>query len=201
MGSSTVFTWPSSSTKPWTGCEKKITRAYKAKLTRAERKTFRSLMWEMRRDPACLTAEEQQKLEALFARLPQLRTLYELRQRFKTIFDTASSGAEAARWLADLYVKATDAFPELDAFFCTYERWQQPILNYFRSRQTSGVVEGINNKARVITKRAYGIKSADTLWTRLVLDLNRAGAIALHTVQSMRTLIGELRTVFSALCT
>jgi hypothetical protein len=26
----------------------------------------------------------------------------------------------------------------------------------------------------VITKRAYGLKSADNLWTRLILDLNRA---------------------------
>jgi hypothetical protein len=30
-------------------------------------------------------------------------------------------------------------------------------------------VEGINNKARVITKRADGVKSAKSLWDRLVL--------------------------------
>jgi transposase len=32
-------------------------------------------------------------------------------------------------------------------------------------------VEGINNKARVITKRSYGLKSAESLGTRLILDL------------------------------
>ena len=31
-------------------------------------------------------------------------------------------------------------------------------------------MEGINNKARVITKRTYGLKSAESLWTRLILD-------------------------------
>jgi transposase len=130
-----------------------------------------------------------------------LRSLYDLRVRFKAIFDTALNRREAARRLMELFVDATDAFPELDGFFRTYEQWQQQILNYFESGQTSGVVEGINNKARVVTKRAYGIKSADTLWTRLMLDLNLAGEIVLHTVTSLRELVRGFRAVFSAACT
>src|SRR5690242_8457442 len=110
--------------RPSTGCEKKITRAYKAKLSRAERKAFRSLMWEMRRDPACLTASERTQLEQLFVQLPQLRTLYRLRVRFKEIFDTAPHRRHAALALTALFFEATDAFPELDAFVCTYEQWQ-----------------------------------------------------------------------------
>jgi hypothetical protein len=96
---------------------------------------------------------------------------------------------------------ATDAFPELDKFVCTYEQWQDEILNYFEAGQTSGVVEGINNKARVVTKRTYGIKSADTLWTRLFLDLDRAGEIVVQTIDSLRDLVRVFRTVFSAVCT
>src|SRR3954449_3684520 len=44
------------------GQRKKSTRAYKAKLSKAERKEFRSLMWEFRRDPQELSEEEKQKL-------------------------------------------------------------------------------------------------------------------------------------------
>ena len=187
--------------RPSTGCEKKITRAYKAKLSRAERKEFRSLMWEMRRDPASLTEKERDNLDKLFARIPQLRTLYDLRVRFKIIFDTAPDRRKAARQLMALYLDATDAFPELEAFFRTYEQWQEQILNYFESGQTSGVVEGINNKARVVTKRAYGIKSADTLWTRLILDLNMARELVLHTVVSIRELVHGFRAIFSPVCT
>jgi transposase len=130
-----------------------------------------------------------------------LRTLYDLRVRFKAIFDTASNRRQAALALTELFMDATDAFPELDKFVCTYEQWQDQILNYFESGQTSGVVEGINNKARVVTKRAYGIKSADTLWTRMMLDLNRAGEIVVHTVGSLRDLVREFRAVFSTVCT
>jgi len=63
------------------------------------------------------------------------------------------------------------------------------------------VVEGINNKARVVTKRAYGIKSADTLWTRLILDLNMARELVLHTVVSIRELVHGFRAIFSPVCT
>jgi transposase len=130
-----------------------------------------------------------------------LRTLYHLRVRFKAIFDTAANRRQAALALTRLYLDATAAFPELEEFFCTYEHWQEQILNYFEAGQTSGVVEGINNKARVVTKRAYGIKSADTLWTRLLLDLNLAGAIVVHTIGSLRELVCGFRAIFSTVCT
>jgi transposase len=71
--------------------QKKITRSYKAKLSKAERKAFRSLMWEFRRNPQELSKEERAKLEGLFVTLPQLRTLYEIRVRFQQIFDTAGT--------------------------------------------------------------------------------------------------------------
>ena len=47
---------------------KNITREYKAKLTKDQRKVFRSQMWAFRRDPESLSAEEKQALEALFER-------------------------------------------------------------------------------------------------------------------------------------
>ncbi|HMB02934.1 MAG TPA: transposase, partial [Isosphaeraceae bacterium] len=77
---------------------KKLTREYKAKLTKAERKAFRSQMWAFRRDPESLTAEEQQALESLFETIPALKELYRVRLRFKEIFDTARDRTTAARW-------------------------------------------------------------------------------------------------------
>ena len=68
---------------------KNITREYKAKLTKDQRKAFRSQMWAFRRDPESLSAEEKPALEALFEKIPALRPLYKVRLRFKEIFDTA----------------------------------------------------------------------------------------------------------------
>jgi transposase len=177
--------------------EKKITRAYKAKLSKEQRKQFRSLMWEFRRDPQELSREDKQKLEALFRKLPRLRTLYELRLRFQKIFDTAKDRRNAHRALVGLFLDMLDFSPQLDGFIKTFEHWQEEILNYFDARQTSGPVEGINNKARVILKRAYGLKSADSLWTRLILDLNRAQDIVLYTMGQIHEIVAGFRVSFA----
>ena len=81
---------------------KKMTREYKAKLTKDQRKAFRSQMWAFRRDPESLSAEEQQALEGLFEKIPELKQLYQVRLRFKEIFDTARDRITAARWLREL---------------------------------------------------------------------------------------------------
>jgi hypothetical protein len=83
----------------------------------------------------------------------------------------------------------------------TYERHRDGILAYFAERQTSGQVEGLNNKARVILKRAYGLKSTDSLWTRLILEVNRADEKISRTINEMhqlanRIFIGVTQLVF-----
>jgi transposase len=129
--------------------------------------------------------------------LPALRTLYEFRVRFQTIFDTARDRRKAYRALIGLFLDMLDDFPELDAFILTFEAWQEEILNYFDARQTSATVEGLNNKARVILKRAYGLKGADSLWTRLILDVNRATDVVLYTIVQIKELVTDFRASFA----
>jgi transposase len=179
---------------------KKETREYKAQLNRAERKAFRSQMWTFRRDPESLTAEEKQALESLFETLPELKELYQLRVRFQEIFDTARDRTTAARWLRKLRREAERLGLDLGPFFETYDRWKTEILNYFDARQTSAAVEGINNKARVITKRTYGLKSAQSLWNRLILDLNRASEAIGWTIEQIRQIAKGLTVLFDSSC-
>jgi hypothetical protein len=61
------------------------------------------------------------------------------------------------------------------------------------SRQTSAPVAAINHKARVILKRAYGLKSADSLWTRLMLDLTRAKEVVVLTIGQFQEIAAGFR--------
>jgi transposase len=124
-----------------------------------------------------------------------------MRVRFQNLFDTAADRRKAHRVLLGLFVDMLESFPELDSFIRTFERWEVEILNYFEARQTSAAVEGINNKARVILKRAYGLKSADSLWTRLVLDLNRATEAVAWTIAQVQDMVAGFRILFSPACT
>ena len=62
-------------------------------------------------------------------------------------------------------------------------------------------MEGINNKARVILKRSYGLKEVNSLWTRLVLDLNRAKEAVKYTLSQIQELVLGFRTLFAPACT
>ena len=97
--------------------------------------------------------------------------------------------------------EAEDLGRDLSAFCATYDRWKTAILNYCDAHQTSAAVEGINNKARVITKRAYGLKSADRLWNRLILDLNRASQAIGWSIEQIRQIASGLKALFDPSCT
>jgi transposase len=153
-------------------------------------------MWAFRRDPTSLTAEEQQALEGLFEMIPVLKELYRVRLRFKEIFDTARDRTTAARWLRQLRREIERLGLDLSPFFETYDRGKTAILNYFDACQTSAAVEGINNKARVITKRSYGLKSAESLGTRLILDLNRASEAIGWSIEQIRQMAHGLTALF-----
>ncbi len=170
-------------------------------MSKAERKAFRSQMWAFRRDPESLTPEEQRALEELFEKIPKLKDLYRVRLRFKEIFDRAGDRTTAARWLRRLRREIEDLGLDLGPFFETYDRWKTAIWNYFDARQTSAAVEGINNKARVITKRSYGLKSAESLWTRLILDLNRASEAIGWSIAQIREMARGLKALFDPSCT
>ncbi len=79
--------------------------------------------------------------------------------------------------------------------------WKTGILNYVDGHYTSAAVKGINNKARVITKRCYGVKSSGTLWNRLILDLNRASEAVGRSFAELREIATGLEAVFLAFCT
>jgi transposase len=180
---------------------KHLTHQYKAKLTKDQRKAFRSQMWAFRRDPESLSAEEKQALETLLEKIPALKPLYTVRLRFKEIFDTARDRVTAARWLRKLRRQCDQLGLNLGPCFETYDRWKTEILNDFDARQTSAAVEGINNKARVITKRAYGLKSAKSLWDRLILDLNRAAQAIGDSIAHIRQIAKGLKALFDWSCT
>lgn len=60
----------------------------------------------------------------------------------------------ALREWTGLFLEMGDFSEEWDGFIRTFEQWAEEILNYFEAGQTSGPVEGINNMARMILKRA-----------------------------------------------
>lgn len=152
-------------------------------------------MWLYRRRRKDLTDEQQAELDQLLETIPELQFAYFFREEVADIFDTAKDRSDASRQLEELREMVVDE-PDLLKFFATYDRWRDGILAYFDRRESSGPVEGLNNKARVITRRSYGLKDVDSLWKRLVLDVNRFGSTVHRTVSDLHALARSIQAKF-----
>lgn len=173
-----------------------MTQEYKRQLGRAQRQQFQARMWEFRRRPQDLTAEQAQALEGLFQEIPALRLVHELRWKLTDIFDTAPDRPAAEAAIAAWRQQAESSGLDWGPFLGLYERHRDGILAYFAERHSSGPVEGLNTKARVILRRSYGLKSCAALWTRLVLDVNWVRERVGRTVAAMHALANSIWTAF-----
>lgn len=52
-------------------------------------------------------------------------------------------------------------------------RWREPILNYFVRRTSSGMVEGLNNKIKLIKRQAFGFLNDAHFRLRVLMACER----------------------------
>jgi transposase len=133
---------------------------------------LKQTLWPFRKRAASLQAQEQDRLDQLLAHSPQLEQAYDLREELTKILDTTRSKAAGLRRLQVWRQKVTaSGLTCFDRFLNLLETWLDRIANYFRHHQTSGFVEGLNNKLKVLKRRCYGIYNLRHLFQRITLDL------------------------------
>jgi transposase len=149
-----------------------VQRELKKTLEKEEYAGLEGTMWLFRRDPKELDQEEQERLGLLFECAPELKQAYDLRESLTAIFETEhnkeTGRAALRRWMRSVLQSGLSCFAP---FLKTLENWLDEITNYFVSRQSSGFVEGFNNKVKVLKRRCYGITNLKHLFQRLHLDL------------------------------
>lgn len=128
--------------------------------------------WVLRHNHDNLNDDDKVRLRSLFQYAPSLHLAYTLREELTAIFNMKLSLTEGRhrleKWLAKVERSALTCF---DKFLKTLRNHLDTIANYFDKRASSGFVEGLNNKLKVIARRSYGLKRIDSLFRRLWLDL------------------------------
>ncbi|WP_436836099.1 ISL3 family transposase [Laspinema palackyanum] len=114
-----------------------------------------------------LTENQTKKLNEVKVKFPQLAIMHDLKEEFRDIFESKHQGTEGLVKLVDWLFKAQQSFP---TFTKTVIRWFPEIVNYFENRTSNGVVEGINNKLKVIKKSAYGLPKFENFRLRSLLN-------------------------------
>ncbi len=134
-------------------------------------------MWPFRHHLKDLNEDENKRLKNLFELGPSLKICYELREDLYDIFELTEISKEDAKdkideWCKRAELYETKGFNPFTSFIETYRNFEENILNYFTYRVSSGPVEGLNNKIKVIKRRGYGFRNIVNFAKRLFLDIN-----------------------------
>jgi transposase len=139
------------------------------------KQTLKGCRWLLVRNAVDLSPSDRDKLQRMFAQAPALRQLHALKEDFRTIFETETQreGAQSRleTWMTTV---ETSGLTKLTKFVGTLRRRFEHILNYFPNRLSSGVVEGLNNKVKVIKRCAYGFRNFEHFALRIQVECDGA---------------------------
>jgi transposase len=115
--------------------------------------------------PANLTPSQKTRLDEVLAQDLKSGRAYMLKESFQMLW-----AYETVRWATWFLRKwcaraMRSRLAPIKRFARSIRKHEDLILNWFRARKeySSGVVEGLNRKANLITRRSYGLREYDTL--------------------------------------
>ncbi|MEN2383789.1 MAG: transposase [Gloeotrichia echinulata CP02] len=114
-----------------------------------------------------LTDKQKNKLDKIREASPLLRIMHSLKEEFHNIFDNSEDLGEGISGLLDWLEKAE---PYYQKSVKTIKRWFGEIIGYFERKTTNGVVEGINNKLKLIKRSGFGLRNFRNFEIRALLS-------------------------------
>jgi len=147
-------------------------KSLKSTLSGDDYAELKGVMWIYRKSWLTLDDKQQTKLLLLFGHAPNLKQVYIYREALTGIFEKDLSKTQAEielnTWIEQVKELELTCF---NPFIQTFQNWKNEITNYFIRRETSGFVEGLNNKIKVIKRRCYGIYDVGRLFQHIWLDI------------------------------
>jgi transposase len=112
------------------------------------------------KNPWNLTSKQQSRLGSLEKLNLKINRAYLLKEAFRQFWSYQSRGW-AEKYLKKWFWWATHSrLQPMRDFAWLVRRHEENILSYFNLPIHNGTVEGLNNKAKVVSHRAYGFRSA-----------------------------------------
>lgn len=115
-----------------------------------------------------LDITEKIQLNNFLSSSPKLKELYYAKTHLQTMYATKAPKYAALSMNSLIANLSKSIYSVCQRLARTLENWKSEILNYFHSRLTNARVEGFNNKAKLIKRRAFGYRSFKNYRLRLL---------------------------------
>ena len=117
----------------------------------------------MGKNPEHLTETQQIQLSMIAERHPKLYAAYLLKEDLRLILkikDPRVAETELNNWIQRAANSATEQFQKISE---TIRKEKQRIINAIREQMNNARIEAINNKIKLIIRRAYGFRNIENL--------------------------------------
>lgn len=132
-------------------------------IRRQVRITDQGVRFILLKNRADLSEQEEVKLTAILAHSKRLSIAYHLKEEFRNIYELSATVEEGKEKFKQWLLKAQSIYGKVVQTIRTH---LLEICNYFINRTTSGVMEGINNRIKLIKRQAYGFLRFDNFRAR-----------------------------------
>jgi len=116
-----------------------------------------------------LSEQEFEKLKIILLSSRKLLIAYKYKEEFREIYETSESVTEGKERMMDWLEEAAELYGQV---IQTISNHLIGICNYFMNRTTSGTMEGINNKIKLIKRQGYGFTNFKNFRLRLLASLS-----------------------------
>lgn len=113
-----------------------------------------------------LTETQKLKLAEVKKNFPLLAEKHQQKEAFRNIFEESTNWADGTFRLLDWL---SDAGSNFEDSANTIKRWMSEIVGYFDHGTTSGAVEGINNRLKLIKRLGYGFRNFENFSLRCLI--------------------------------
>lgn len=117
-----------------------------------------------------LTQEQKTSLDKAFEIAPTLKQIHtakeDLRKIFEQDIDKQQAQEKIDHWTKDAQ-KLNNKY--LNKFLTTLDNWKSFILNYFDTRLTTSIIEGMNNKIKMLKRMGFGFTNFSNFRTRILV--------------------------------
>lgn len=131
------------------------------------RKVIRTSRWLLLRNSRNLKGDDMLRLQELLEANKNLLTVYLLKEDLKQLWRFKCM-TEAELFWEQWYRRAMESkIPQLVLFATRLQVYLQGILNHCLWQLHTGILEGINNKIKVIKRMAYGFRDHDYFFLKI----------------------------------
>lgn len=115
-----------------------------------------------------LKAQQREELEVMFLYAPELRIAHRLKEEFNKVLESKTCDEAKEKLKKWIEMAESSNVEEFQRCVRVFRNWFSEIVESFEVPYTNSLTEGLNNKIKVLKRKAYGFRNFERFRKRIL---------------------------------